>query len=185
MRVIGGKYKGRIIDFVKSSTTRPLKDSVKENIFNIITHSNLINIKIQNSIILDLYSGIGSFGLECLSRGAKKVIFVERNKEVLKILKNNLVKLSLETSSRIYAEELIKFLQIKKLEKFEIFFLDPPFTDKDYLEILKTIKLKKIYKKNHLIVIHRENKVQDNLENIVKILMVKKYGRSMIFFAKF
>ena len=76
-------------------------------------------------------------------------------------------------------------MQIKKLEKFEIFFLDPPFTDKDYLEILKTIKLKKIYKKNHLIVIHRENKVQDNLENIVKILMVKKYGRSMIFFAKF
>ena len=64
--------KVKVYFFLKSSTTRPLKDSVKENIFNIIAHSNLININLENSNILDLYSGIGSFGLECISRGAKK-----------------------------------------------------------------------------------------------------------------
>ena len=83
MRIISGKLKGKTISFLKSLTTRPLKDSVKESIFNIITHSNLININLKNSNILDLYSGIGSFGLECVSRGAEKITFVEKDKNVV------------------------------------------------------------------------------------------------------
>ena len=64
--------------YLKSLSTRPLKDSVKENIFNIIAHSKLINVVLNNSKILDLYSGIGSFGLEALSRGAKKNNFYRK-----------------------------------------------------------------------------------------------------------
>ena len=89
MRIISGKLKGKNIKFLKSTSTRPLKDSVKENIFNILVHSKKINIKIENSKVLDLYSGIGSFGLECLSRGAKTVTFIEQNKIIFKILKEN------------------------------------------------------------------------------------------------
>ena len=85
MRIISGKLKGKAIAFIKSSTTRPLKDSVKESIFNIIAHSNLLNINLKKSNILDLYSGIGSFGLECISRGANKIIFVEKIKMLLKL----------------------------------------------------------------------------------------------------
>ncbi len=81
MRIISGKLKGKSIAFIKSAITRPLKDSVKENIFNIIAHSNLLDINLNKSNILDLYSGVGSFGLECVSRGADKVIFVERDKK--------------------------------------------------------------------------------------------------------
>ena len=77
MRVISGVLKGRSINFLKNKNTRPLKDSVKESVFNILKHSNLVKTKIQNSNVLDLYSGIGSFGIECISRGAKKCIFVE------------------------------------------------------------------------------------------------------------
>ena len=66
MRIISGKLKGKSILFLKTSDTRPLKDSVRENIFNVLTHSNLINLNLQNSNILDLYSGVGSFGLEAL-----------------------------------------------------------------------------------------------------------------------
>ena len=71
MRVISGYLKGKNILFLKSSITRPLKDVVKENIFNIIQHSNLIKISLIQSSVLDLYSGVGSFGIECISRGAK------------------------------------------------------------------------------------------------------------------
>ena len=77
MRIISGKLKGKSINFIKNSVTRPLKDSVKENIFNVLCHSNLIKTKIEKANILDLYSGVGSFGLECISRGAKKVKFIE------------------------------------------------------------------------------------------------------------
>ena len=79
MRIISGKLKGKLINFVSNSTTRPLKDSVKENIFNILKHSNYINVKIEGANILDLYSGIGSFGIECISRGAKKITFIEKD----------------------------------------------------------------------------------------------------------
>ena len=72
MRIISGKLKGKSIIFLKSLTTRPLKDSVKENIFNVISHSNLFQINLNNAEVLDLYSGVGSFGLECISRGAKR-----------------------------------------------------------------------------------------------------------------
>ena len=74
MRIIGGSLKGKSINFTKNSNTRPLKDSVKESIFNVLMHSNLIKTKIENSNILDLYSGIGSFGIEAISRNAKKIL---------------------------------------------------------------------------------------------------------------
>ena len=80
MRIIGGIYKNKKISLPTDKFTRPLKDMVRESIFNIIEHSNLLENKISNSSVLDLYSGSGSFGLECLSRGANKVIFVEKDK---------------------------------------------------------------------------------------------------------
>ena len=87
MRIISGKLKGKSIVYIKSKITRPLKDSVRENIFNIISHSNLLNINLNKSNILDLYSGVGSFGIECLSRGADEVIFVEKDKNAANTIK--------------------------------------------------------------------------------------------------
>ena len=78
MRIIGGDYKGKKLVLPNDKKTRPLKDLVKESIFNLIHHSKKINLDIHNSLILDLFSGSGSFGLECISRGAKKVTFVEK-----------------------------------------------------------------------------------------------------------
>ena len=91
MRIISGSLKGRSMNFIKNSTTRPLKDSVKENIFNILEHFQEVKVKINRGNILDLYSGAGSFGLECISRGAKKVTFVEHDNKAVEILKKNLI----------------------------------------------------------------------------------------------
>ena len=63
MRIISGKLKGRSINFLKNLNTRPLKDKVRESIFNILQHSKFVKIKINDANILDLYSGIGSFGI--------------------------------------------------------------------------------------------------------------------------
>ena len=116
MRIISGKFKGKSIKYIKSSLTRPLKDSVKENIFNILNHSKEIKVKIERSCILDLYSGTGSFGLECLSRGAKEVTFVENNSNALNLLKKNILDLSTVDNTEIIKDrvENIKNLKIKK-----------------------------------------------------------------------
>ena len=95
MRIIAGKFKGSALYLPKNKDTRPLKDQVRESIFNLLTHSNKISFKFEKSNILDLYSGTGSFGLECLSRQANDVCFVEKEKDAIKILKKNIGKLKL------------------------------------------------------------------------------------------
>ena len=185
MRIIAGRLKGKTIIFLKSLNTRPLKDSVKENIFNIISHSNLIDVELNNSKILDLYSGIGSFGLEAISRGAKKVTFIEKNRNAMNILKKNISKLSVENKVELFNAETNQILRSKKIDKFDIVFLDPPFADKGYIETIKLIKDKKIFQKNNLVIIHRERKTEDDLKNILNIFLVKTYGRSKILFASF
>ena len=72
MRIISGIFKGKKILIPKDNKTRPLKDLTKESIFNIINHSSKFKINLNNSKVLDLFSGVGSFGIECLSRGAKE-----------------------------------------------------------------------------------------------------------------
>ena len=122
MRVISGKLKGRSINFIKNSKTRPLKDSVRENIFNILTHSNFLKIEMGKSKILDMYSGVGSFGIEGISRGAEKVIFVEQDINAVNILKENLSKLSIENKAKVHNGKTIDFLSKNKQKKFNIFF---------------------------------------------------------------
>ena len=185
MRIISGKLKGKTISFLKSSITRPLKDSVKESIFNIIIHSNLLNINIKNSNILDLYSGIGSFGLECISRGAEKITFVEKDKNAAEILKKNLINLDIKKNATVVIDKIENFLKKDLSEKFEIIFLDPPFADESYLQELKSIKENKNFKKNHLIIIHRERKSFENFKDILSPIVTKQYGRSKIIFGKF
>ena len=185
MRIISGNLKGKSINFVKNSTTRPLKDLVKENIFNILKHSKLIDVEVENANVLDLYSGFGSFGLECLSRGANNITFIEKDKTVAKILKKNLISLSSQEKAIVIINEIEQFLDREKLEKFEIIFLDPPFKENTYLDVLKNIKKKKIFKKNHIVIIHREKRSSDNLNNILTPLIIKQYGRSKIIFGKF
>ena len=185
MRIIGGKFKGKNISFIKSFVTRPLKDSVKENIFNIMNHSNLLNTKIENSYVLDLYSGIGSFGIECISRGANGITFVEKNIEIAKILEKNLINFKIENKSKIFVNEIRNFLNLKIKKKFEIIFLDPPFKDNNYLKELNCIKIKKIFTKKHTIIIHREKNSADDWRELVEPSVIKIYGRSKIIFGKF
>ena len=183
MRIVGGKFKGSSIKFLKTNITRPLKDSVKENIFNILTHSKDIKTNINNALILDLYSGVGSFGLECLSRGAKKVSFVEIDIMALKILKENILKLSLNKKSEIIENKIENIANWKN--KYHIFFLDPPFKDLKFIENLKTLANKNNYEKDHTVIIHREKNSRENLNEILKIIKIKIYGRSKIIFASF
>ena len=185
MRIIGGKQKRKEIFFLKSTATRPLKDSVKENIFNVITHSNLIDVNLKNSKVLDLYSGIGSFGLECLSRGAKTITFVEKDQNTANTLEKNLLNIKMNNNASIFIGDISNFLKQTLRDKFEIIFLDPPFINNSYIEKVKVIKQKKIYKKNHLVIIHREKNTLDNFQNILEPIIVKQYGRSKIIFGKF
>ena len=81
MRIISGKFRGIPIFGPDNKKIRPLKDMVRESIFNFLAHSNKISFEMKNANILDLYSGTGSFGIECISRGASNTTFIEKRKK--------------------------------------------------------------------------------------------------------
>ena len=183
MRIISGSFKGKKILEPKDNNTRPLKDLTKESIFNIIKHSNKFKIDLSNSYILDLFSGVGSFGIECLSIGVKKVIFIENYKGVLPVLKKNLLSLNSIQNYKIIEKNIYNdnvFLQLN--HKFDIIFLDPPYKDKNIKNLLNGIKNQKILNINGIIILHRHKKEVDSFPSSFKIIEQKVYGISKIIF---
>ena len=183
MRIIGGNFKGKKIFEPKDKETRPLKDLTKESIFNIINHSNKFNIDLKKSYVLDLFSGTGSFGLECLSRGVNEVIFVENYLGVLPILKKNLANLKTIENYSIIEEDIFNENFLSNLKKsFDIIFLDPPYKIKNISELLNKIQIFKLLNKNGIIILHRHKDEEENLPIKFKIVENKKYGISKIMF---
>ena len=183
MRVISGSFRGKKILEPKDIKTRPLKDLTKESIFNIIKHTSKFKINLENSNILDLFAGVGSFGIECLSRGVKKVFFVENYNGVLPILKKNLLNLKSIENYEIIEKDIYNSNIFLKLDyKFDIIFLDLPYKDKNLENILINITNENILDKNGIIIIHRHKNEDDILPKGFRIIEEKKYGISKIIF---
>ena len=117
--------------------------------------------------------------------GAKKITFIEQDEDAAKILEKNLIKLSIEKKAKIHINKIENVLNENLKEKFHIIFLDPPFSDIKFLHNLKIIKNKKIFTKNHIIIIHREERSNENIEDLLITIEVKHYGRSKIIFGVF
>jgi len=183
MRIISGTFKSKKIFEPKDSSTRPLKDLTKESIFNIIVHSNKLKVNIKNSFVLDLFSGVGSFGIECISREAKHVTFIENYRGVLPILKKNLFSLKVDQRYQVVEQNILDGINLKNLiNKFDIIFLDPPYKEKNLQKILDNISNEKLLNTNGIIIIHRHKKSEDQLSKNFKVIEEKKYGISKIIF---
>ena len=186
MRIIGGNFKGKKILEPKDKETRPLKDLTKESIFNIINHSNKFSINLEGSNVLDLFSGTGSFGLECLSRNARHVTFIENYKQILPILKKNLLGLKSVNNYKIIEKDIFNEIELKSLKNnFDIIFLDPPYKENNLGKLLNLIINIKLIKNDGIIIIHRHKKQKDKFPNSLKIIEEKNYGISKIIFGKY
>ena len=185
MRVSGGSLKGTKLLIPLDKSTRPLRDMVRESIFNILDHSSKVSKNLNNSKVLDLFSGTGSFGIECLSRGAKEVIFFENYSNSIKVLKNNIYNLKLESKTKVYESNAYNLKESNlNNEIFDVIFLDPPFKDKEINILIDQIKILKIANINTIIIIHRNKKSVDNIPKFLNVLDEKNYGLSKILFSK-
>ena len=186
MRIISGTSKNKKLYEPKDLLTRPLKDLTKESIFNIIIHSNKFSISLEGANILDLFSGTGSFGLECLSRMAKHVTFVENYKEVLPVLKRNIIELNYEKNSIIIERDINNSLNFKVIkDQFDIIFLDPPYKEKKLFAILENIFQSNLLRHNGIIITHRHKKEVDKYPAKFKIIEEKFYGVSKVTFGTY
>ena len=186
MRIISGKFKGKKLLEPKDKETRPLKDLTKESIFNIINHSNKFSIEIKKAYVLDLFSGVGSFGIECLSQGAGHVTFIEKYEGVLPILKKNINNLKSEINYEIIENDILNKFEFKSLKlRYDIIFLDPPYKEKALENILNTIIENRILKDNGIISIHRHKKEIDEFPKNFQLIGEKKYGISKVIFGSY
>ena len=186
MRIISGIFKGKKIFEPEDKITRPLKDLAKESIFNVINHSNKFETQICNSIILDLFSGVGSFGLEAISRGASYTVFVENYPRVLQILKKNICNLNLNKKCKILEKDVFEDLDFNDLDKkFNIIFLDPPFKNENKNLLITKIFYSKILDKKGIIILHKNIKEKNNFPTFFRVVEEKKYGNSKIIFGNF
>ena len=181
MRIISGNFKGRKILTPNDIKTRPLKDLTKESIFNFLKHSNKFNVEIKNSVVLDLFAGVGSFGIECLSNEAKYVTFVENYNGVLPILKKNLSNLKLDKKYEIIEQNIFTGLKLAK-SNYDIIFLDPPYKDKNIAELIYKIFEINLLSKSGIIITHRNKNVKEKYSKNFRILEEKTYGISKISF---
>jgi len=192
MRIISGKFKGIKIYTPVNKEIRPLKDMARESVFNFLIHSNKISFRFEESNILDLYSGTGSFGLECLSRNAGNVIFVEKEKEAIKILEKNIKKLNVKDFTKIIFDDVFNVIKKNKKNffitthhlKLDLIFCDPPFKDTNISHLLELIAKKDLLKKNGIIVLHRHKNSKEKLTDYLKIIDERIYGLSKIIFGQ-
>ena len=168
MRIISGKYKGKKLKGYDIDGTRPTMDRVKESIYGIIQGY------VRDSIVLDLFAGSGSLGLEAISNGAKKLILIDNNKKVTDVLKENVK--SFDDDIEILTIDYKKYLKTT-LEKFDIIFLDPPYRAGLMNKALKIIEERGLLNDGGIIVCEFENiKIETNLQ----LIKEKKYGPKMV-----
>lgn len=181
MRIIGGKFKGLKLIPPSDLGIRPTSDRFKEALFSILD-SKKYNINIYNSKLIDIFSGTGALGIEALSRGAKKVYFLDQDAKSIQIIKTNISKLKIndqdDITIKIIKEEATKALK-KVNEIFDIVLMDPPYNKNIIKEILENLK-------NHnLININSYIFAESDKTEIVdcsgyEILDTKIYGKSKL-----
>lgn len=163
LRVIAGEKKHLHLETVSDMSIRPTTDRIKETLFN------MIQFDISGIRFLDLFAGCGAIGIEALSRGALHATFVDNNIEAIKVIKNNLSHTGLsEKATVIKRVAIISIAELEnKGEKFDIIFMDPPYADKLYLPVLKTLLKTKICDENTMIIIEMD--IKDDIAEIEKI----------------
>lgn len=174
MRIISGKYKGRIINGMDIVGTRPTMDRVKESMFAMIQNN------ISDSICLDLFAGSGSLGIEAISNGSKKCYFVDNNKIAITTIKDNIKRLNISEDYQILNMDYIKALQYfnKNNIKFDLIFLDPPYKLNLINNILNLISDLNLLNDNGQVVCEYENELIDN--NRLKLIKERSYGSKKI-----
>ena len=168
MRIISGKYKGKKLNGYNIEGTRPTMDRVKESLFGIIQNY------VPGAIVLDLFAGSGSLGLEAISNGAKKLVLTDNNKMVTDTLKDTIK--SFDDDIEVITTDYKKYLK-ETTYKFDIIFLDPPYRAGLMNKALRVIEERQLLNKGGIVVLEFENiKIETNLE----LIREKSYGPKTI-----
>jgi 16S rRNA (guanine966-N2)-methyltransferase len=174
-RIIAGSKKKMILKTPSAGTVRPTTDRIKETLFNIIAAD------VYGSVMLDLFAGTGQIGLEALSRGADRCVFVEKNNGVFAVLKDNISRTGFDNHMAYNCDSLL-FLR-KCTDLFDIVYIDPPYNSGLYDKILCVLEQSNVLKENAKIIIEHDMSVEINDNyGILDKYREEKYGNTIMTF---
>ena len=172
MKIISGFLKGRNIKGFNIEGTRPTMDRVKESLFG------MIQDYVDDSIVLDLFSGSGNLGIEAISNGAHKVYFNDINRIAINTIKSNLKELDIENKAvvtKCHYDECLNSLK----EKFNIIFLDPPYNNIILNDVIKKIMRRNLLNDNGIIVCEVSSNYLDSFSQL-ELIKLRTYGDKII-----
>ena len=174
IRIIGGTLRGRKLEVPSGLKVRPSADRVREALFNMLDH----RLHWQDFNVLDLYAGSGALGIEALSRGARFATFVECSKTHEKILNKNLLSCKLTRECYdIFLERAERWiLSYSDPGNPSLIFLDPPYQENHYLQILKQLADSESIQKGSIIAIESPKKMEFEFQNSLVLMVRKTYG---------
>lgn len=173
VRILSGNLKGRKIFAKKKKSVKPILSRVKKSLFDTIFE------KVKDSVFLDLFAGTGSVGFEAISRGAKKVVFIDKDVSQVKSIKRNICLLGLK-NAEVYKADILRGLKWLK-DKFDVVFLAPPYGKFNLENLLKIIYESDIIKQNTMVIVqHSKHEIlKSDYFNIEK---QKVYGETVLSF---
>ena len=179
MRIISGSARGTKLHTLEGTATRPTLDRVKESLFNILQN------KLQNAIVVDMFAGSGALALESLSRGAQKAYLCDNNRNAIRVIQANIEKTHFEEQTRVIAKDYKKAIT-NIPEQADIIFIDPPYERNIAVDAVKRILDNNLLKEEGLIILEtdqlqREEPQLKNIENI-KMEDLRDYGRVKLIF---
>jgi 16S rRNA (guanine966-N2)-methyltransferase len=133
MRVVAGTARGVPLRSPRGAETRPITDRVKETLFAII------GARVIDAAVLDLYAGSGAIGIEALSRGAAHVTFVERGRDALTAIRDNLARTKLDAATTVVGDDVLRFLGSTPARRYDLAVLDPPYDERAILAPLQRL----------------------------------------------
>jgi len=178
LRIISGEKKGTRLFSLRKRRIRPTSDKVKGAIFNILS-------SVEDKKILDLFAGSGALGIEALSRGAEKVIFVDNSFSSLDLIRKNLEKLGLIDKSGLIKKDAIRFLKTEFEQCFDLILADPPYGKGLCQRLLEILAEKSLLSADGILIIEHHKK--EKIEKVGNFILLKerRYGDTVVsFFAK-
>jgi RNA methyltransferase, rsmD family len=178
VRVISGSARGLKLNTPGDDRVRPTTDRVKESMFNIVQDW------VYDSQVLDLFAGSGALGIEALSRGASQAVFCDNSLDSIKIIKSNIEKARVVDRSQIVSGDFKRCLRDMeaKNQSFDMIFVDPPYYEGLFEEVLDTIRSCKILKKDGIVIVEHDAKRPIGQVEGLEVYKEKKYGITMLTF---
>ncbi|AGA64221.1 Ribosomal RNA small subunit methyltransferase D [Liberibacter crescens BT-1] len=183
MRIVGGKFRGRILSGSESNHIRPTRSQTREALFNILSH--VYPEALNATYMVDMFAGVGSIGLEALSRGCRYVFFIDNNIKSLNVIRKNISVLGVEEHTKVLLWNVVNIQKLRIIKPFQFIFLDPPYGKKLGERALESAETGGWIAPGALVVLEEHIDADLSLSSVFRMLQKRRFRDTQMHFFRY